>query len=43
MNLEELSLSELKDKAKERGLKNLSKLKKEEIINMLNSEKKRIL
>ena len=40
MNLEELSLSELKDKAKERGLKNLSKLKKEEIINMLNSEKK---
>ncbi len=40
MNLEELSLSELKDKAKERGLKNLSKLKKEEIINMLNSERK---
>ena len=40
MNLEELSLSKLKDKAKERGLKNLSKLKKEEIINMLNSEKK---
>ena len=40
MNLEELSLSELKDKAKERGLKKISKLKKEEIISILNSEKK---
>lgn len=37
MNLEDLSLLELKAKAKEKGLKNLSKLKKEEIINMLNS------
>ncbi|MBO4815874.1 MAG: transcription termination factor Rho [Clostridia bacterium] len=32
MELEELSLLELKEKAKEKGLKNLSKLKKEEII-----------
>ena len=36
MGLEDLSLLELKEKAKEKGLKNLSKLKKEEIINLLN-------
>ena len=36
MNYEELSLQELKDLAKERGLKNISKLKKEDLINFLN-------
>ena len=36
MNYEELSLQELKDLAKEKGLKNISKLKKEDIINFLN-------
>lgn len=36
MNLEGLTLAELKDKAKEEGIKNLSKLKKEEIISLLN-------
>ena len=38
MELEELSLSELKSKAKEKGLKNLSKLKKEELISILSSD-----
>lgn len=36
MNLEELSLAELKEKAKEEGLKNISKFKKEELINILS-------
>ena len=36
MGLEDLSLLELKDKAKEKGLKNVSKLKKEELISLLN-------
>ncbi|MGN1311247.1 MAG: transcription termination factor Rho [Clostridia bacterium] len=36
MNYEELSLQELKDLAKEKGLKNISKLKKEDLINFLN-------
>ena len=36
MGLEDLSLLELKEKAKEKGLKNLSKLKKEEIISLLS-------
>ncbi len=36
MGLENLSLSDLKAKAKEKGVKNLSKLKKEEIISLLN-------
>ena len=40
MNFEDLSLLELKNKAKEKGIKNLSKLKKEEIINILNEEEK---
>ena len=35
MGLEDLSLLELKEKAKEMGLKNLSKLKKDEIISKL--------
>ena len=38
MGLEDLSLLELKEKAKEKGLKNLSKLKKEEIISMLQEK-----
>ena len=40
MNLEDLTLLELKEKAKEKGIKNLSKLKKEEIISLLNTEVK---
>lgn len=36
MNYEELSLQELKEIAKEKGLKNISKLKKEDLINFLN-------
>ena len=35
MNYEELSLQELKELAKEKGLKNISKLKKEDLINFL--------
>lgn len=35
MNYEELSLQELKDIAKEKGLKNISKLKKEDLISFL--------
>lgn len=38
MELEELSLLELKNRAKEKGIKNLSKLKKDEIISLLNSQ-----
>ena len=38
MGLEDLSLLELKEKAKEKGLKNLSKLKKEELISLLNEQ-----
>ena len=37
MNIEELNLSELKELAKEQGVKNISKLKKEELINILSS------
>ena len=37
MELENLTLTELREKAKEKGLKNISKLKKEEIISALNS------
>ncbi len=36
MNLEELSLTELKDLAKENNIKNISKLKKDELIEMLS-------
>ncbi len=37
MELESMTLAELRDKAKEQGLKNISKLKKEEIIDLLSS------
>jgi transcription termination factor Rho len=37
MELENMTLLELKEKAKEQGLKNISKLKKEEIIELLSS------
>ena len=36
MNLNDLSLSELKEKAKEEGIKNISKFKKDELINILS-------
>ena len=39
MKFEDLTLQELKDKAKEQGIKNISKLKKEELIELLSSEK----
>lgn len=39
MGIEDLTLQELKDKAKEQGIKNTSKLKKEELIELLSSEK----
>ena len=35
-NLEEMNLSELKELAKENNIKNISKLKKEDLINVLN-------
>ena len=35
MNLEEMSLTELKELAKENNVKNISKLKKEELLEML--------
>jgi len=38
MEFENLSLTELKEKAKEKGLKNISKLKKEELISALSSD-----
>ena len=37
MSLEEYNLAELKELAKEKGIKNISKLKKEELIHVLNS------
>ena len=40
MNYEDLTLQELKDLAKEKGLKNISKLKKEDLISFLNELKK---
>jgi len=40
MEFEKLSLTELKEKAKEMGIKNISKLKKEEIISLLNEQPK---
>lgn len=40
MNFDDLSLAELKEKAKEEGLKNISKFKKEELINILNEYEK---
>ena len=38
MDFENLTLTELKEMAKEKGLKNISKLKKEELIELLNEE-----
>ena len=40
MNIEDLTLLELKEKAKESGLKNISKLKKEELLDLLKSDSK---
>lgn len=40
MELENLTLLELKNRAKEQGLKNTSKLKKEELIELLSSSSK---
>ena len=39
MNYENFNLQELKDLAKEKGLKNISKLKKEDLISFLNALK----
>lgn len=38
MNFEGLTLTELKDMAKEKGVKNISKLKKEDLIQILSKE-----
>ena len=38
MELEELSLTELKEKAKSEGIKNTSKFKKEELISILKEK-----
>ena len=38
MELENLSLSDLKAKAKEEGIKNISKMKKDDLISILSSE-----
>ena len=38
MDFEELSLTELREKAKEEGIKNISKFKKEELISILKEE-----
>ena len=38
MNIELLTLVELRQLAKEKGIKNVSKLKKDELINLLNNE-----
>ena len=38
MDIENLSIAELKVLAKEKGIKNISKLKKNELINILNKE-----
>ena len=40
MDFENLSLADLKEKAKEFGIKNISKLKKEELISLLKEEGK---
>ena len=40
MNLEDYNLTELKELAKERGIKNISKLKKEELVEILSSDSK---
>ena len=38
MDIEEYTLSELKSLAKDKGVKNISKLKKEELIEILKKE-----
>ena len=38
MDLNELTLSELKEKAKEKGVKNVSKLKKEDLISLFSED-----
>ena len=40
MDFENLSLTELKERAKEVGIKNISKLKKDELISLLNEQDK---
>ena len=40
MNIENYTLAELKELAKEKGLKNISKLNKEELFELLNEENK---
>ena len=40
MDFENLSLTELKEKAKEMGIKNISKLKKEDLISLLTEQNK---
>ena len=40
MNFEGLTLTELKDMAKEKGVKNISKLKKEDLLEILSKETK---
>ncbi len=40
MELENLNLSDLKEKAKEMGIKNISKFKKEELISLLSEQEK---
>ena len=42
MNFDDLSLTELKEKAKEIGLKNISKYKKDELINLLKENNKEL-
>lgn len=41
MNLEEATLVELRQLAKEQGIKNVSKLKKEELLKLLNNNKEK--
>ena len=41
MNIEELNLSELKELAKNQGIKNISKLKKDDLITILNQSDKK--
>ena len=43
MNYEELTLAEIKEIAKQRGIKNISKLHKEELIALLNENQEQAL
>ena len=40
MNIENYTVAELKELAKEKGLKNISKLNKDELFELLNEENK---